>query len=69
MMHVVEVTQVKELHPQLRRVRFEGDLSKADFVPGQVIEFRVSLTEFRHYTPSFYDQENVIFDVFFFLHD
>ncbi|MEM9673173.1 MAG: siderophore-interacting protein [Bacteroidota bacterium] len=69
MMHPVEVSQIEYLDDELKRVRFAGDLRSTSYAPGQVIEFRVNDTEFRHYTPAYYDQEEGICDVLFFLHD
>ncbi|CAG5016684.1 hypothetical protein DYBT9275_05608 [Dyadobacter sp. CECT 9275] len=65
----VIVTETAYLDRDLKRIRFEGDLKSTRFVPGNVIEFRVSDTEYRHYTPSYYDSENGICDVIFYLHD
>ncbi|MEM6842287.1 MAG: siderophore-interacting protein [Bacteroidota bacterium] len=68
-MHPVEVSQTEYLDDELKRVRFFGDLDSANYIPGQVVEFRVNDTEFRHYTPAHYDQEQGICDVLFYLHD
>lgn len=66
----VKVTLSESITPGLRKVRFEGEFRKnRDFIPGMVIEFRVSETEYRHYTPSYYDADNGICDVLFYLHD
>lgn len=71
MYHPVQVTAVEDLANALRKVRFEGDFSKSKkaFVPGNVIEFRINDTEFRHYTPSLFDTEQGVCDVLFYLHD
>ncbi len=69
MMHPVTVSQIEYLDDDLKRVRFSGDLHSASYVPGQVIEFRINDTEFRHYTPAYYDQEQGVCDVLFYLHD
>ncbi|MEM9985828.1 MAG: siderophore-interacting protein [Bacteroidota bacterium] len=68
MMHPVSVTQTEMLAPQLKRVRFEGDLSQSHFIPGQVVEFRISDTEYRHYTPSAYEPSAGACEVLFYLH-
>ncbi|MEO1451641.1 MAG: siderophore-interacting protein, partial [Bacteroidota bacterium] len=44
------------------------NLDHAPYKPGQVIEFRINDTDFRHYTPAFYDQEEGICEVWFYLH-
>lgn len=63
------VTRVETLAPGLRRVRFEGAaLRGVVHTPGQEVEFRVSSTEFRHYTPSLWDAESGVMEVLFYLH-
>ncbi len=69
MLRPVTVSRVEMIDEQLRKIRFEGDLSRTRFTPGNVIEFRVSDTAYRHYTPCFYDKENGICEVLFYLHD
>ena len=71
MYHPVKVTEIKDIASRLRKVRFEGDFSKLkkEFVPGNVIEFRINDTEFRHYTPSYFNRKENICEVVFFLHD
>ncbi|MFD2967280.1 siderophore-interacting protein [Sphingobacterium bambusae] len=71
MYHPVRVTQIEDVAVGLRSVRFEGSFAnmKKDFIPGNVIEFRISDTEFRHYTPSYFSREKGICEVFFYLHD
>lgn len=69
--HPVEVTKIKKIADKLNLVRFEGDFSKIkkDFIPGNIIEFRVSDTEFRHYTPSFFNKNKGVCEVMFYLHE
>lgn len=71
MYHPVKVVAIEELSVKLRKVRFEGDFSKSKrpFVPGNVIEFRISDTEFRHYTASHFDAKAGVCEVLFYLHD
>ncbi|MEM1137640.1 MAG: siderophore-interacting protein [Bacteroidota bacterium] len=66
--HPVIVVETEYLDKQLKKVRFEGDLSNTSFKPGNVIEFRVSETAFRHYTPSFFDKDKGVCEVIFYLH-
>ncbi|SJN22610.1 Oxidoreductase FAD-binding domain protein [Sphingobacterium sp. JB170] len=68
--HPVTVTEVNYLEAELKHVRFEGDFSasKRKFRPGNVIEFRINETEFRHYTPSLFDHGRGVCDVLFYLH-
>ena len=69
--HPVQVMMVEDLADGLRKVRFEGDFSKSkkEFIAGNVIEFRINDTEFRHYTPSYFNQETGVCEVWFYLHD
>ncbi|MFT3702985.1 MAG: siderophore-interacting protein [Agriterribacter sp.] len=69
MYHPVTVTQVEFFNDKLKRVRFEGDLSGTKFVPGNVVEFRVTPTDYRHYTPSYYNATEGVCEVLFYLHD
>lgn len=69
MMPPVIVTEIEYIDLNLKRVRFEGDLSNTKFIPGYVIEFRVNDNDMRHYTPSYYDKEKGICDVIFYLHN
>jgi len=68
-LHPVAVTHTQLLDSHLKLVRFEGDLSKTKFTPGNVIEFRVNETDFRHYTPSWFDKEAGVCEVIFYLHN
>jgi NADPH-dependent ferric siderophore reductase len=65
----VTVTSTEHLAPLLKKVRFEGDLSKTSYIPGNIVEFRVSETDFRHYTPSYYNAAEGVCEVLFYLHD
>lgn len=69
--HASRVTEIEYLAPELKYIRFEGDFSgvKTDFVAGNVIEIRVNATEFRHYTPSYFNREQGVCDILFYLHD
>lgn len=65
----VSVSNVEYIDEQLKRVRFEGDLSvKKEFIAGNVIEFRVNDTDYRHYTPSVFSTKDGYCDVLFYLH-
>jgi NADPH-dependent ferric siderophore reductase len=67
-MHPVVVSAVNYLDSIFKRVRFEGDLRGSGFAPGQVVQLRVSDTDYRHYTPSFFDEKNGVCDILFYLH-
>jgi NADPH-dependent ferric siderophore reductase len=63
------VGAVEDLAPGLRRVYFEGAaLRGVKYRPGQEVEFRVSETEFRHYTPALFDAERGLCEILFYLH-
>lgn len=63
------VSLVEDIAPKLRLVRFEGDdLKGVRFTPGQKVEFPVSHTAFRHYTPTRFDSARGLFEVLFYLH-
>lgn len=65
----VEVSEVTLLAPRFLRVCFRADcLKQQNFTPGQVVEFRVSDTAFRHYTPSRWCRDHGLLEVLFFLH-
>ncbi|MEM9622543.1 MAG: siderophore-interacting protein [Pseudomonadota bacterium] len=67
--HPVEVTETEQACADLKRVRFQGALQSVDYLPGNVIEFRINDEDFRHYTPALFDRDNGICDVLFYLHD
>lgn len=64
-----KVTKIETIAHRFRRVTFQGErLRGVSFRPGQEIEFRVSDTSFRHYTPLHFDPELGVMQVLFFLH-
>ncbi len=68
-MHPVTVMHTETPYPGFRSVRFEGPLQKCRYTPGNVVEFRVNDTDYRHYTPSSFDSEKGICEILFYLHD
>lgn len=64
----VTVSHIHYPAPALKLVRFEGNFSQLQFIAGKVVEFRVSDTDYRHYTPSFFDSDKGICEVLFYLH-
>src|SRR5690625_316011 len=70
MYHPVTVSSTEQITPKLQKVCFKGDFSKIKrpFKAGDQIEFRVSDTEFRHYTLAYVDTKKGICEVLFFLH-
>lgn len=67
MIHPVEVSNIDYLTPTLAKIRFVGDLSKVQFIPGNVVEFRINETDYRHYTLSDFGKD--FCEVIFYLHD
>ncbi|MGD1848324.1 MAG: siderophore-interacting protein [Salibacteraceae bacterium] len=67
--HPMVVTKTEYLDTDWKRVCFSGDLHRVGYTPGQVIEFRVTDTQFRHYTPSSFDAEKGQCEVLFYLHE
>ncbi|MEM7100014.1 MAG: SIP domain-containing protein [Pseudomonadota bacterium] len=67
-LHPVTVTHIDTPVDGLKRVRFEGSLNGAEYKPGNVIEFRITDEEFRHYTPAHLDLEQGFCDVLFYIH-
>lgn len=66
----IQVAKIEDLDEKLRRVHFQGSsLRGLTFRPGQEIEFRVSDTSFRHYTPAQLDPQGESLKVLFYLHD
>jgi len=65
----VEVSGVEYFLPDLKKIVMKGDFSKLNFLPGNVIEFRVTATEFRHYTVSAFDKAQQTCEMLIYLHD
>ena len=69
----VTVTATEYLTDTLKLVSFSSpDIitnTKMIFTPGQKIEFRVSDTDYRHYTPATFNKTKGSLDVLFYLHD
>lgn len=68
MMIPVCVKETENITEGLKKISFEGDFSKVRFTPGNVIEFRVSPTEMRHYTIAGLNKQNNTCEVLFYLH-
>ncbi len=64
----VKIENISYLHPFIKVIKFSGDLSGIKFKPGQAISIRVDETNFRNYTPSYWDSETGEFEVIFHLH-
>jgi NADPH-dependent ferric siderophore reductase len=64
----VSVHHISYLNPLLKKITFKGDLSKIKFKTGQAIILRVDDTNYRNYTPSFWDSAEGQFEIIFHLH-
>lgn len=64
----VTVSHTEMLSGAVKKVRFRGDFSLFNFQPGFYIDFRVSDTDVRRYTPSYTDVPRGIMEVVFYLH-
>ncbi|WP_460687089.1 FAD-binding oxidoreductase [Niabella aquatica] len=64
----VKIMEIAYLSPQIKKIRFQGDISKWTFQIGFASVVRVSETEFRNYTVAYHDSENGIFDIVFHIH-
>jgi len=65
--HPVEIQNIQCLSAQMRKITFKGNFSGVTYEPGQVIEFRVTPTDFRHYTPYRFDIEKGLCEIVFYL--
>ena len=63
------VLETVYLSPNVKKIRFKGNISKMDFLIGGASVIRVSDTEYRNYTVAFHDVENGILDIIFHIHD
>ena len=68
-LYTVQVTGIRFLSDDMRQVQFSGDFSRAEFYPGEEIQFRVDDTHFRHYTLSAFDCQRGHCEVIFYLND
>lgn len=64
----VKVLETSYISPQIKKIRFQGDISKWSFQIGYASVVRVSETEFRNYTVAHYDIKKGIFDIIFHIH-
>lgn len=63
------VTEVEYYHKLLKRIRYQGEILKeTDWIAAQEVEFRVTDTEYRHYTPLCWNNIEGYVDVLFYLH-
>lgn len=64
------VAEIEYYDKNLKRVRYQGvELKNINWQPAQEIEFRVTDTEYRHYTPMLWNEKEGYVDVLFYLHN
>ena len=64
----VIVLETHYISAHIKRIRFQGDISKWNFHIGYASVIRVSETEFRNYTIGYHAKEKGIFDIIFHIH-
>jgi NADPH-dependent ferric siderophore reductase len=64
----VVVSEITYENPYISKLTFKGSFENIKFKAGQAISIRVNETNFRNYTPSYWDSENGVFQVIFHLH-
>lgn len=67
-MPLLAVVENIYLSQNIRKICFKGDFKNFDFHPGHHVDFRVTNTDVRRYTPSFFDIENGILEFIYYLH-
>jgi len=55
-----KVLEMHYISPYIKRIRFQGDISKWNFQIGHASVIRVSETEFRNYTVAYHDAKGGI---------
>jgi NADPH-dependent ferric siderophore reductase len=65
-----KVTVIDTLYitPKIKKIRFEGNLSKMDFILGGASVIRVSETEYRNYTIAYHNVEMGVLEIIFYIH-
>ncbi len=64
----VRIVQTFYITPQIKKIRFQGDIAKMDFQIGYANVIRVSETAYRNYTVASHDREKGIFEIVFHIH-
>lgn len=64
----LQVTDTVELSPYVKKVSFTGDLRDTSCQIGHAVSFRVSATEYRNYTPSYFSPAENECEIIFHLH-
>jgi NADPH-dependent ferric siderophore reductase len=64
----MKIISVEYLSPQIKRIRFHGDISNMNFEFGQANVIRVTETEYRNYTVAYHNNQEGILDIIFHIH-
>ncbi|TRX43064.1 FAD-binding oxidoreductase [Flavobacterium restrictum] len=64
----VKVLETHYISPYIKKIRFQGDISKWSFQIGYSSVIRVSDTEYRNYTVAYHDIEKGFFDIILHIH-
>jgi NADPH-dependent ferric siderophore reductase len=62
------VLETSYISPRVKKIRFQGNISKMNFQIGYANVLRVSETEYRNYTAAYHDKEKGILDIIFHIH-
>lgn len=65
----VKVLETIYISSQIKKIRFQGNISNWSFEIGYASVIRVSETEFRNYTIAYHDKKSSFFDIIFHIHN
>ncbi|MGA0555627.1 FAD-binding oxidoreductase [Larkinella sp. VNQ87] len=63
-----KVLETSYISSQIKKIRFQGDISKKNFEIGYANVIRVSETDYRNYTAAYHDKKNGIIDIIVHIH-
>lgn len=64
----VTIADISYLNPYVKKITFKGDFTQVKFKTGQALVIRVDETNYRNYTPSYWNSASGICEVIFHLH-
>ncbi|WP_312901530.1 FAD-binding oxidoreductase [Chryseobacterium taichungense] len=64
----MKILETVYITPNVKKIRFQGDISRMNFQIGHANVIRVSDTEFRNYTTSYYNVDEGVLDIIFHIH-
>jgi len=62
------VLETTYINPNIKKIRFKGDIAGMNFQLGYAVLIRINDTEYRNYTVSFSDVESGILEIIFHIH-